>query len=289
MSDVTAHPASTGTAANGDCTLYFETFGSPADPTLLLVNGLGSQCVNYDVDWCAMFAAEGLHVVRFDNRDVGLSTHFADAPIDDTGAAYRIADMADDAIAVLDALGVGRAHVMGVSMGGMIVQQLAIDHADRLLSVTSVMSRTGNPEYGNGTPAAFAQLTAEPATDRASAVERAWEGHLVWGSPDHLDRDRHRRRIEEAYDRAFDPAGVGRQYLAVRASGSREDGLRAVTTPMLVLHGTADTLIDISGGRRTAEIVPGARFVAFEGMGHDYPPAFWRPWVDEVVGFIRSL
>ena len=286
MSDA---PARTGTAVNGDCELHYETFGSDADPTLLLVNGLGSQCINYDAEWCAMFAAERLHVVRFDNRDVGLSTHFVDAPTDETGAAYRLADMAGDAIAVLDALGVDRAHVMGVSMGGMIVQQLAIDHADRLLSATSVMSRTGNPDFGASTPEAFAQLTAEPATDRESAVERAWAGHQVWGSPDHLDRERHRRRIEEAYDRAFDPAGVGRQYLAVRASGSREDALPHVTTPMLVLHGTADTLIDISGGERTAELVPGARFVAFEGMGHDYPPAFWRRWVDEVVGFVRSV
>lgn len=282
-------PVSTGIATNGDCRLYFETFGSPGDPTLLLINGLGSQCINYDTEWCAIFADEGLHVVRFDNRDVGLSTHFADVPTDETGAAYRLADMADDAVAVLDELGVERAHVMGVSMGGMIVQQLAIDHPDRLTSAISVMSRTGNPDHGASTPEAFAQLTAEPATDRASAVERAWAGHQVWGSPEHLDRDLHRQRIEEAYDRAFDPAGVGRQYLAVRASGSRDDRLREVTTPMLVLHGTADTLIDISGGRHTADLVPGARFVAFEGMGHDYPPAFWRRWVDEVVGFIRSL
>ena len=127
-------------AINDDCKLYYETFGSPSDPTLLLVNGLGSQCTNYKSEWCEMFVAAGFHVIRFDNRDVGLSTHFPDAPLDEKGAAYSLADMAADAVAVLDAAGIERAHVMGLSMGGMIVQQLAIHHRDRLLTMTSVMS-----------------------------------------------------------------------------------------------------------------------------------------------------
>ena len=150
---------------NGDCSIYYECFGSPDHPTLLLVNGLGSQCINYDEAWCELFAAEGFQVIRFDNRDVGLTTHYGDAPVDDSGAAYTLRDMADDAVAVLDAVGVERAHVMGLSMGGMIVQQLAIHHRDRLLTMTSVMSRTGEREYGQSTPEAYALLTAPPVTD----------------------------------------------------------------------------------------------------------------------------
>src|SRR5262245_58429191 len=220
-------------AKNGDCTLYYETFGSPSDPTLLMVNGLSSQCIGYKVEWCERFVSAGFHVIRFDNRDVGLSTHFSDAPTDASGAAYRLTDMADDAVAVLDAAGVERAHVMGLSMGGMIVQTLAIHHRDRLLSMTSVLSRTGEPEYGEATPEAFAQLTSKPATDRESAVQRHIAGMHVWGSPGFGDEARWRRDAEEAYDRAFDPAGVSRQFFAVGAAGSWGADLPDVTTPTL--------------------------------------------------------
>lgn len=285
---MTIEPTSSGRARNGDCELHYETFGDAADPTLLLVNGLGSQCINYDPSWIALFVDEGFHVVRFDNRDVGLSTHFTDAPTNEHGAAYTLRDMAADAVAVLDAVDAERAHVMGLSMGGMIVQQLAIHHRDRLLTMTSVMSRTGEPEYGQSTPEAYAQLTAPPAVGRDGAIERSVAGARVWGSPGLVDEDRVAAMAGAAYDRANDPAGVGRQFFAVGASGSWADDLPGVTTPTLVMHGTADTLIDISGGRRTAELIPGARFVAIDGMGHDYPPEMWRRWVDEVVGFIRS-
>jgi pimeloyl-ACP methyl ester carboxylesterase len=276
-------------ATNGDCSIFYETFGSSDDPTLLLVNGLGSQCINFHEDWCAMFVDAGFHVVRFDNRDVGLSTHLTDAPLDEQGAVYRLADMAADAIAVLDATGVERAHVMGLSMGGMIVQQLAIDHRDRLLSIVSVMSRTGEPEYGQSTPEALERLIGPPATDRRSAIESHIEGQRIWGSPAHADEKRWAADAARAFDRCFDPAGVGRQFFAVGASGSRADLLPAVTTPTLVMHGTADTLIDISGGRRTAALIPGATFVALDGMGHDYPREFWQPWVDEVAGFCLGV
>jgi pimeloyl-ACP methyl ester carboxylesterase len=272
-------------ATNGSCSIFYETFGAPDDPTLLMVNGLGSQCINYHEDWCAMFVGAGFHVIRFDNRDVGLSTHFTDAPLDELGAAYRVTDMADDAVAVLDAVGVDRAHVMGLSMGGMIVQHLAIHHRDRLLSMVSVMSRTGEPEYGQSTPEALASLTAPPATDRESAVQLHIAGLRIWGSPAFADEQRWRRDAERAVDRSFDPAGVGRQFFAVGASAGWAAHLPEVTTPTLVMHGTADTLIDISGGRRTAELIPGAEFVAIEGMGHDYPPELWQRWVDEVARF----
>lgn len=272
-------------ATNGDCTLHFETFGSPRHPTLLLVNGLGSQCINYPIAWCEMFVEAGFHVIRFDNRDVGLSSHLADAPVDERGAAYRLVDMADDAIAVLDAAGVERAHALGLSMGGMIVQHLAIHHRDRLHSIVSVMSRTGESQYGRSTPAALAHLTAAPANARESAIERHVESQRIWASPAFADEQRWRNEAGRAFDRAFDPAGVLRQYLAVVATGSWADRLPEVTTPTLVMHGTADTLIDPSGGRRTAELVPDARLVEIEGMGHDHPPELWQRWVDEVRRF----
>jgi pimeloyl-ACP methyl ester carboxylesterase len=272
-------------ASNDDCKLYYEAFGSPSDPTLLLINGLGSQCINYKSEWCERFAAAGFHVIRFDNRDVGLSTHFTDAPVDEYGAAYRLVDMAADAVAVLDAVGVGRAHAMGLSMGGMIAQNLAIHHRDRLLTIASVMSRTGEPEYGQSTPEALAQLTAPPATDRQSAVARHIAGQRIWGSPAFADEERWRHDAEAAFDRSWDPAGVARQFFAIGAAGSWADQLPGVTTPTLVMHGDKDTLIDISGGRRTAELIPGARLVVIEGMGHDYPPELWDRWVSELVAF----
>lgn len=273
------------TASNGDCTIHVETMGDVDDPVLLLINGLGSQCINYSEAWCEQFAAEGYRVVRFDNRDVGLSTHFTDAPLDEHRAAYRLADMAADAVAVLDAIEAEQAHVMGLSMGGMIAQHLAIHHRDRLRTMTSVMSRTGEAEFGQSSPEAYAVLTGPPATDRDSAIERHVAGQRVWGSPAYADESRWRSEAGRAFDRAFDPAGVGRQFFAVGASGSWAADLPSVTTPTLVMHGTADTLIDISGGRRTAELVPGARFVEIEGMGHDYPPELWGRWVQEWSSF----
>ncbi len=275
-------------ARNGDCEIHYETFGDPADPTLVLVNGLGSQCINYPVAWCEKFVARGFHVVRFDNRDVGLSTKFDDHPTDGSGAAYRLSDMAADVIAVLDALGVARAHVMGLSMGGMIVQTLAIEHADRLETMTSVMSSTGEPGFGQGSAEAIALLTAPPATDRESAIQAWVDGLRVWGSPAFADEDRWRADAARAFDRCFDPSGPTRQFLAVLASRPRAEQLRRVTVPTLVIHGDCDTLIDAAGGRRTAELIPGSRFELIEGMGHDYPPELWDRWTDLVVDHARQ-
>lgn len=276
-------------ALNGNCQIYYESFGDPGDPTLLLVNGLGSQCINYHQDWCEMFAGRGLHVVRYDNRDVGMSSKFDGAPVGAHGQAYVLSDMAEDAIAVLDAVGVERAHVMGLSMGGMIVQTLAIEHPDRLLSMTSVMSRTGEPGYGESTPEAFALLTSPPAVDRESYIASSIVGLHVWGSPEFADEKRWRGIAERAFDRCFDPMGTTRQFYAIGASPPRADHLREVTTPTLVMHGDRDTLIDISGGRRTAELIPGARFVVIDGLGHDYPPQLWNRWVDIVTEFVASV
>jgi pimeloyl-ACP methyl ester carboxylesterase len=272
-------------AHNGDCTIYFDTFGDTADPTLLLVNGLGSQCVNYHEDWCAMFVARGFHVVRYDNRDVGLSTKYDDAPMDKNGAAYTLSDMAADGIAVLDALSIKQAHVMGLSMGGMIVQTMAIEHPERLLSVTSVMSHPGEPGYGRATKEAQAALLGPSPTDLESATADWIAGQRIWGSPAFADEDRWRAAAKRSFDRCFNPSGTTRQYRAIVASPPRFEQLREVNTPTLVLHGDCDTLIDASGGRRTAELIPDARFELIEGMGHDYPPQLWQRWTGLVADF----
>ena len=202
------------TARNGAIEIYYEEFGDTNAPTLLLVNGLGSQCVNYAVEWCRLFCDEGFHVVRFDNRDVGLSTK-------PEGTEYTLADMADDAIAVLDAVGADVAHVMGCSMGGMIVQRIAIDHPDRLLSMTSVMSRTGEARYGDSSPEALEFLLAPPAASRAYIDRQVAALHVYGSKPEWLDDDAIRARAAAAYDRCFYPAGIGRQMKAVAADGSR--------------------------------------------------------------------
>jgi pimeloyl-ACP methyl ester carboxylesterase len=229
-----------------------------------------------------MFCDEGYEVVRFDNRDVGLSSKLPDVD-------YSLADMAADAIAVLDAVGVERAHVMGCSMGGMIVQRLAIDHPERLLSVTSVMSRTGEPGFGDSSEEALTLLMTPQPPERAAYIERQVAALHVYGSkPEWLDDEAIRRRAAAAYDRCYCPEGILRQMKAVGRDGSRSEQLAKVDLPVLVLHGSRDTLIDPSGGRRTAELIPGARYVEIEGMGHDYPPPVWRQWVDVWAEFAQG-
>jgi pimeloyl-ACP methyl ester carboxylesterase len=268
-------------AHNGPVEIYYESFGDRADPVLLLVNGLGSQCISYDVQMCEMFVERHFFVVRFDNRDVGHSTKFdhfkpsIQAVItalkngSEPDVAYHLADMADDALAVLDALGVERAHAVGMSMGGMIVQQLAIDHPERLASMTSIMS----------TP---------PGTDREGVIRSRQELERLFASPAFYDADRVARRAGDAFERSFNPHGVARQLAAIMASGSRTAALRDVSVPALVMHGDKDTLINISGGRRTAESIPGATFVSILGMGHDSPPALWAHWIELVSEHARS-
>jgi len=274
-------------AEHDHVSIYYDTFGHADDPCLLLVNGLGSQCINYHDDWCAMFADRGLHVVRFDNRDVGLSTKFDDWPTGPHGAAYTLSDMAADGMVVLDALQVKRAHVMGLSMGGMIAQTMAVEHPHRLITMTSVMSTTGEPDYQRSTRQAAELLLAPPARDREGYIQQWIAGLREWGSPGFADEARWQRDAERAFDRCFHPSGPTRQYLAVMASEPRAERLRHVTVPTLVIHGDKDTLIDAIGGQRTAELIPGARFEVIEGMGHDYPPQLWPRWVDLVVGHIE--
>ncbi len=271
----------TGTATNGNVSIHYDVFGDAANPTLLLVNGLGSQCINYKEAWCEMFAAEGFQVARYDNRDVGLSSHLPDA-------AYTVSDMAADGMAVLDALGVQQAHVMGLSMGGMIVQTMAIEHPNRVLTLTSVMSNTGEDEFRQSTPRAWQLLTSPGATNRAEYVQQWIDGLHEWGSPEFADEARWTADAVAAFDRCFDPAGVQRQFEAVGRSGSRAARLPGITSPTLVMHGDKDNLIFPIGGERIAALIPGARLEIIEGMGHDYPPQLWRRWADLVVGHIRA-
>ena len=271
------------TTKNGDVELYYETFGAPDAPVLLLVNGLGSQCINFKTELCEQLAAEGFRVVRFDNRDVGLSSHLKDGP------EYTTQDMADDAFAVLDAIGADRAHVAGWSMGGMIVQQMAISRPERLLSMTSVMSAPG-PVVGATPPPedVLAVFNAPAAKTREEAVALHIAGLKAWGSPAYLEEDRLTADAEAAFDRCFDPGGRARQMMAIGRSGSRVDALPNVKVPTLVIHGDADRLVPPDAGRQTAELIPGARLEIVEGMGHDYPPQHWPRMVELIAAHAKT-
>jgi pimeloyl-ACP methyl ester carboxylesterase len=279
--------------------LYHESIGDPADPTVLLVMGLGGQMTGWDEDFCQLLVDRGLRVVRFDNRDVGLSTHLdtrvdvmavfaAVAAGEPAEVPYRLTDMAADAVGLLDHLGVDRAHVVGASLGGMIAQTIAIEHPERVLSLTSIMSTTGDPDVGQPTAEAIGVLLAKPSADREEAQAASVLHAETWGSPAHIDEDRLRLRAGQAWDRDHDPAGTARQLAAITASGSRAEGLRALTVPTLVLHGTEDKLIQPSGGERTAELVPDAKLRLVEGMGHDLPPALWPVVVEALVEHIAA-
>lgn len=271
------------TATNGEVRLYFETFGDPGTEPLLLVNGFGTQCIGWDESWCRQWAEAGFFTIRFDNRDVGWSTILPD------GAAYTLADMAADAVAVLDAAGVDAAHVVGASMGGMIVQQFAVDHPQRIRSLTSVMSTTGDPDVGRPAPQALAHLMRPPPTSREETIARAIEGARIWGSPAFFDPDRIAAEAAAAFERSPSvPAALARHLHAIVSSPSRTAALGSVRVPALVMHGDCDTLVDPSGGRRTAEAIPGAEFVLVEGMGHDHPPPLWERWIEAVTRVARK-
>jgi pimeloyl-ACP methyl ester carboxylesterase len=267
--------------ANGDVSLYYETFGSEADPVLLLVNGLGSQCINFKVELCAMLGAAGFRVVRFDNRDVGCSSHLKGGP------KYTIDDMADDGFAVLDAVGADRAHIAGWSMGGMIVQAMALKHPERVSSMTSVMSAPG-PITGERAPDVVAAFGAPPATTREEAAERHLAGLRAWGSPACYDEARITADAHAAYDRRWDPDGRARQAMAVMSSPPRVAALASLRVPTLVVHGDADRLVPLEAGRATADAIPGARLEIVHGMGHDYPPQHWTRIVELITTHART-
>jgi pimeloyl-ACP methyl ester carboxylesterase len=280
---------------NSGIELEYDTFGSSHDPTVLLVNGFTAQMTGWDEGFCRMVAERGRHVVRFDNRDCGLSTKLDGVRVDPMAVLaallggqpvpdvpYTLSDMAADGIGLLDHLGVDRGHVVGQSMGGMIAQTMAIEHPDRLASVTSIMSTVGDLSCGRPTREAQSVLLTPPPRDRDEYIVAA-DRLGVWSSRRHFDIARARERAAAAYDRSFYPQGAPRQLAAIYASGDRTDALRRVTVPTLVIHGLDDTLIDPSGGRRTAELVPGATLVEVADMGHDLPEPVWPELVEAIV------
>ena len=278
----------------GDLEICYETFGSADDPALLLVMGLGTQMIAWPVGFCRQLAERGFHVIRYDNRDTGRSTHLRQysAPTtkqlllrDKSAARYSLADMAADGIGLLDHLGIERAHVVGASMGGMIAQTIAIEHPDRVLSLCSIMSNTGARWSGQPKLATYRVLLGTPPKDRDKFIEHVLKTYRVIGSPG-FDRDEDDLRdlAGRSYDRGRNPAGSGRQLAAITASGDRSSRLRSISAPTVVVHGTKDRLVNPSGGRATAKAIPGARLVRIEGMGHDLPRGAWP----QIIGAIAE-
>jgi pimeloyl-ACP methyl ester carboxylesterase len=273
--------------------LEYETFGDPANPTMALVMGFAMQMIGYDERFCAGLASKGFHVVRLDNRDIGLSTKLGalGAPDilramqgDASAATYAIEDMADDLAGLLPAIGVEKAHLVGVSMGGFIAQETAIRHPGRVLSVASIMSSTGNRMVGQGRPEVLRVLMSRPPVTREAAVDRAVEVWRALGSPGFpFDEARVRANGARAWDRDHEYAGVGRQMAAILTMRDRTADLGRVRAPVLVIHGAEDPLIAVSGGEATAQAVPGARLVVIPGMGHDLPEPVWPTIISALV------
>lgn len=273
--------------------LEYETFGDESAPPLLLVMGFAQQLVAWDDRFCLQLAARGFRVIRFDNRDVGLSTKLGAAPLPDMAAilggerstiAYSVEDMADDTAGLIEALGLRAMHVVGLSMGGMIAQSLAIRHPAHVISLTSIMSTTGDPRVGQATSEALALIGRRGPSERSAAIEH---GILVWrtlsstGYP--FDEARVRDRVTRSYDRSFYPAGAARQAGAIVSQRDRTEALGRVTVPAVVVHGANDPLINVSGGEATARAIPGARLVVVPGMGHDLPEGVWPIVIDAIV------
>jgi pimeloyl-ACP methyl ester carboxylesterase len=273
----------------GAVELVYETIGDPADPALLLVMGLGMQLIHWDLEFCEGLASRGFRVIRFDNRDAGLSTKI-DAPVPNVmramaglpiRAPYLLADMADDSFGLLDHLGIERAHVTGASMGGMIAQTMAIRRPERVLSLGSMLSTTGDRRVGTPKLRVWSALMRRAPSGRAAYIEYFVRVFRMIGSPGYpVDEARLRERAAATYDRCHHPAGTARQLAAILASGSRTAALRRLRVPTVVVHGKADPLVPFRAGVATARAIPGAELVAFPGMGHDLPPALWPRFTD---------
>jgi pimeloyl-ACP methyl ester carboxylesterase len=278
--------------ANG-IEIAYETFGNATDPAVVLVMGLGTQMIAWPDRFCEDLAAAGRYVVRYDNRDTGLSTHLDDLPVPDIKAvalrrarpAYFVSDMADDLVALLDALGLDRVHLVGASMGGFIVQTAALAHPDRFLSLTLVMTSTGSRRVGQTKPALLARLArGRRSMTREEAIEAAVETFRLIGSRKALFDEEHLRELAgRSYDRSSDPKGYLRQLGAIIAQPNRTKALTQLRVPTLVMHGLHDPLVAPSGGLALARLIRGARFVGFSGMGHDLPPSLLPDFTREVL------
>jgi pimeloyl-ACP methyl ester carboxylesterase len=277
-------------------TLCYEAFGDPSDPPMLLVMGLGMQMVGWHEDLCGELVTRGFHVVRFDNRDAGRSTHFP-GPVPTLRqlftrrfhpGQYRLTDMADDAAGLLRELDLAPAHVVGASMGGMIAQTLAANHPESVRTLTSIMSNTGSRISGQPAPALYRPLLSPAPQEREAYLDHVEKIFTRIGSPGRSDVEDLRELAALSYDRARDPAATVRQLAAILASGNRVRDLRRIKAPTLVVHGTADKLVRPSGGRATAKAIPHARLLSVEGMGHDLPRAFWPRILDAIADHARS-
>ncbi len=293
--NVTAHEPPQIARANG-IDICYEIFGDPAADPLLLIMGLGGQMIHWEDDFCRQLAARGFRVIRFDNRDIGKSSkmiggkrltpvellklRFLKIPI---AAPYKLRDMAEDTIGLMDALGIKSAHLVGVSMGGMIAQETTILFPQRVRSLTSIMSTTGNPKVPPPTREASAMLMAPPPLTKEEYLERyaqTWKILRAGSFPQ--DEALDRSRAERTFERGLNPAGVGRQLRAILASGSRKERLRAVKVPTLVIHGTVDPLVRPEGGKDTAASIPGAKLLMIQGMGHALPIPMWPQIIDAI-------
>lgn len=282
--------------ANG-IELCYEIFGAPDAEPLVLIMGLGAQMIHWDDEFCQQLAGRGFRVIRFDNRDIGKSTRltggkplramdliklrlFKIAP----EAPYKLWDMANDVVGLLDTLGIKKAHIVGASMGGMIAQEIAMQHPDRVLSLTSIMSSTGNPKLPQPTREASAILLAPPPATKAEYIERfgqTWKVLRAGSFPQ--DEAKDPERAEATYARGLNPAGVGRQLRAILASGNRKDRLRSVKAPTLVIHGTVDPLVRVEAGKDTAASIPGAKLLLIDGMGHALPIPMWPAIINGIA------
>lgn len=275
-------------AVNG-IRIEYDTLGDRSSPALLLIAGNGAQLIFWEVEFCELLAASGLFVIRFDNRDAGLSTKFDEAGAPDLMAAFQAAmhgapvesaysldDMADDAVGLLDALGIAKAHICGLSMGGMVAQVVAYRHPDRVLSLTSIMSNTGNPQAPQGKPEALAAVMVPPPDERGAYIAhnlKLWR--QIWSPGFPFEDERALAFLENSYDRSYYPQGAARQNMAILATGDRRASLATIKAPTLVVHGADDPLIPVEAGKEAARVIPGAAFLIIDGMGHDLPQGAW--------------
>ena len=282
--------------ANG-IEIVYDTFGDPDKPPVLLIVGLGQQMIAWDEGFCAQIATRGYRVIRFDNRDMGLSTKLHEAGVPNMAAVfeamtegkpvespYSLLDMADDTVGLIDALGIESVHVVGESMGGMIAQRMVIHHADRVRTLTSIMSSTGEPGLPPPAPEAMGILANRPPTDREGYIEDYVERWRVLnGQKLPYDEKASRELAAKIFDRGLNPPGFVRQLTAVIADGSRKQALKSVTVPTLVIHGDADPLVPVECGIDTANSVPGSESLIIEGMGHTFPRQVWAQVIDAIV------
>jgi pimeloyl-ACP methyl ester carboxylesterase len=273
--------------------LCYQEMGDPEGEPLLLVMGLATQMIAWDEEFCGMLAERGFRVVRFDNRDIGRSSRISSAGVPNlldmtigrsATAPYLLRDMATDVVGLMDHLGIESAHLVGASMGGMIVQSVAIEHQQRVRSMVSIMSTTGSRRVGHPSYRTFGLLLGKPPRDREAAIERAVKTFKTIGSPGYpFEEERIREIAGRSFDRGHSSAGIARQLHAITASGDRTAGLRELEVPALVIHGKNDVLVNPSGGRATAKAIPGARLKMIDGMGHDLPRALWPTFVEEIT------